>query len=130
MADQSKPVFFTHERSGRLAQIVVAGLVLVTLAAMIVAPFNALRFARQPFPGVFFEPTLDVTDANDPAWEGVRQGLAFPDHLVSINNVPVGSTRDLESALARRKLGERVTLSIVTRAGQTQQVSVTLTRFP
>ena len=83
MIEQSKETLSSSSRSDIVAQIAVAVLACVALVALVIAPFNAWRWAAQPFPGVFFESTLNVTDANNPAWEGPRSGLTFPDHLVA-----------------------------------------------
>ena len=130
MIEQSKETLSSSSRSDIVAQIAVAVLASVALVALVVAPFNAWRWAAQPFPGVFFESTLNVTDANNPAWEGPRSGLTFPDHLVQIDDTPIHSRAELDAALFQRGIGARITLHVVASSGQQKSVPVTLIQFP
>jgi len=130
MAEQSKTKQPWSGWSGTAAHIAVGILAVVMLVAVALAPFYAWRWASQPFPGTFFEPTLNVTDANKPEWDGPRRGLVFPDHLVAIDDLPVYSRSDIERVLSQRGFGAQVTLRVVTLSGQEKLVSVTLSHFP
>jgi len=130
MAEQPKTKQPWSGWSGTAAHIAVGIVAVIMLAAVALAPFNAWRWAAQPFPGTFFEPTLNITDANQPEWEGPRRGLVFPDHLVAIDDTPIRRRSDIETVLSQRGLGAQVTLHVVTQSGQEKLASVTLIRFP
>ncbi len=130
MIEQSKETLSSSSRSDIVAQIAVAVLACVALVALVIAPFNAWRWAARPFPGVFFESTLNVTDANNPAWEGPRSGLTFPDHLVQIDDTLIRSRAELDAVLIQRGIGARTMLHVVTSSDQQRIVPVTLIRFP
>ena len=130
MIEQSKETLSSSSRSDIVAQIAVAVLACVALVALVIAPFNAWRWAARPFPGVFFESTLNVTDANNPAWEGPRSGLTFPDHLVQIDDTLIRSRAELDAVLIQRGIGARIMLHVVTSSGRQKSVPVTLIRFP
>jgi len=130
MTEQSRPGPLASDWMGTAAQVAVAVLAAAMLLAMVIAPYDALRWASLPFPGTFIEPTLNVTDANNPAWEGPHSGLSFPDHLDAVDDTPIRDQADLEAVLSQRHIGDRVTLSVTTLSGQTKVVSLTLTQFP
>lgn len=130
MAEQLETKRLGPGWSGRAAHIVVGLLAIMMLVVAVIAPFNAWQWAAQPFPGTFFEPTLNVTDANRPDWEGPQRGLAFPDHLVAIDDIPIHSRSELQAVLSQRGFGARITLRLVTQAGDEKLATVTLVPFP
>jgi len=130
MANQPKTNRLWSGRSGTAAHVVVGILAVVMVVAVALAPFNAWRWAAQPFPGTFFEPTLNISDANNPDWEGPRRGLAFPYHLVAIDDTPIHNRSELEAVLNQRGFGSRITLRVATQSGQEKVASVTLIQFP
>src|SRR4029450_12831146 len=65
----------------------------------------------------------------DPKGPGSLAGISQGDILVAWNSEPIGHMRSLLRALGPDSVGQTVTLGI-RRAGETQQVSVTITERP
>ncbi|MBK8258144.1 MAG: HAMP domain-containing histidine kinase [Polyangiaceae bacterium] len=57
-----------------------------TVAVMAVIGLSATGYYRKPFPGVLLDADGVVSSLGLPSWPGFRQGLAFPDRLVSVGN--------------------------------------------
>ncbi|MEZ4301006.1 MAG: HAMP domain-containing sensor histidine kinase [Polyangiaceae bacterium] len=55
-----------------------------TVAVMAVIGLSATGYYRKPFPGVLVDADGVVSSLGLPSWPGFRQGLAFPDQLVSV----------------------------------------------
>jgi PDZ domain/PEGA domain len=84
--------------------------------------------------GVTVIDVLDVKGAVvadlDPLAAAAEAGLAAGDIVVQLDGADVVSALDMESKLASRQPGARVTLGVKTRAGQTTSVTAALKRVP
>ena len=130
MSEQSTAPSSASNPADTAARLAVVVLIVITVAGFVIAPINAWRWSVQPFPGVLLEPTLDVTGANDPAWEAMRAGLNFPDHLVALDDIRINNRAELDAALKRLGVGARLTLRFVAETGQQKLAPVTLAQFP
>ncbi len=118
----------SHQKPTR---IVFPLLIAVAIIFSILAPLFALIWADQPFLGSFFYPRLVKADSYVPAsWQGQERAQ----FLLSLNNVPVTSGRDLFSLLRQQQIGDAVTLQLQPVAAEataaSQLTTVTLTELP
>jgi signal transduction histidine kinase len=51
----------------------------------LVSGASALAWYGHPFPGVFIDSHLTVSNTGLPTWDGIRQGLRFPDRILAID---------------------------------------------
>ena len=106
-----------------LVGLLLVGAVLVLVVAALLAAWTA----RQPFLGLFAEPTLIVNGIGDPTWSGRAAGLHIPDQLVALNGRPLSSTTDLSRELTHYAIGDTVTVrarDAATGAGRDVQVEL------
>lgn len=115
---------------------VLAGVVLAVLVVTVViyasVPFLALTWARQPFLGAFVEKTLifnGVGEVTDPAWSA-RAAIPENDQLLAIDGQPVATGPALNAMLAGRAVGDTVSVTSLSSAGETRRATVTLSGFP
>jgi signal transduction histidine kinase len=114
----------------KLVQVLVALLMLATLAVYVLAAVLAIQTARRPFLGAFVEPTLVVNRVGENDWTGRAAGLDLPDHLVALDGQPLTHPQSLYDQLSGYKAGDIVTLTVERDDGSRRQVTVTLQSFP
>jgi len=86
---------------------------------------------RQPFLGVFTEPTLVINGLGDRTWSGYAAGLDFPQRIVALDGRPLEAPTALSSALAEYRVGDVVTLTVQDPLrGTERSVRVRLTDLP
>ena len=115
----------------RLTRIIFPLLIAVAIVFSVLAPLFALIWAEQPFLGTFFYPRLVAADSYSPAsWQGYKNAQI----LLSLNEVPVNSGRDLFAQLRQKQLDEPVTLKIqpasASSAEPARSTTVNLTSLP
>src|ERR1700733_1928375 len=72
---------------------------------------QAVRWYQHPFAGVLITPQGIVSSIGMPTWSGIEQGLRFPDRPLSIDGVPLTSSRGEYAARAwDRAIDEAVAL--------------------
>ncbi|WP_044243360.1 sensor histidine kinase [Chondromyces apiculatus] len=67
-------------------------LALVAVAALFVAAVSfrgAVTWYERPFAGLLVDPEGVVSSLALPSWQGMQQGLRYPDRLIEIDGVPV-----------------------------------------
>jgi class 3 adenylate cyclase/PAS domain-containing protein len=72
-----------------LAYALLAGVILV------IAPFTAYQWYRQPFIGAFIEPNKVVSSIHDSDWPAYQVGVRFPDRLLLANGHPIANAHEL-----------------------------------
>lgn len=92
----------------RSARAFILGSFAVAVVAFLAAPFLALPWSRQPFPGFLVEQTLVVQPVISAEWSGVQAGIAYPQRITRAAAQPLTSARDLDATLATRKAGEKI----------------------
>lgn len=107
---------------GRLASIFIfCG----ALALQAVVLRGALQWYGTPTPPVLVDPDLLVSNLGMPNWEGLRDGLRYPDLVVAIDGVPlVSNGRELRARAWDRELRRaveegRTRLHVTVRRGNT-----------
>jgi signal transduction histidine kinase len=112
-----------HPGPKRRWSIYVAALLCACVATIALA--GAVRWYGHPVPGLLVDPDLVVSSIGLPTWDGVRQGLAFPDRIVQVNDVDLRADhgaaarlwdRAVEDAFQRGDSGVRVVVE--TRTGR------------
>jgi signal transduction histidine kinase len=71
------------------SSIAIGAIVVVAMCVATVAIRNAANWYAHPFPGVLVTSDGNVSSIGMPTWSGIGQGLRFPDHFLSIDDVPV-----------------------------------------
>jgi signal transduction histidine kinase len=87
-----------------------AAFVLVVIV-YVLAPVLAWQWIRNPFLGVFLEPTLVVSDVHNPDWPTRQAGLRNADRLLAIDGQSVATGREVAAVLSQRQPGQTVTLT-------------------
>jgi signal transduction histidine kinase len=70
-------------------------IVLIAFAAMClaaVALHGAVRWYDHPFAGVLVGPGYEISSIGLPTWDGFEKGLRFPDRVVSVDGVELGTS--------------------------------------
>jgi len=100
-----------HSQS-RMIHLVISAAVVLALFVNLLAPLLAWQWIRNPFVGVFLEPTLVISDVHNPAWPARQAGLRNADRLLLIDGQPIATGRELAAVLSQRQPGQTVTLSV------------------
>ena len=109
--------FRARSPSRYLALILILG----AAATLVVALLGAWQVARNPFLGVFTEPTNIISATGDRNWSGYSAGLDFPQRIVELDGLRLDSPTDLSVALSEYEVltvvdpddGERATYSVL-----------------
>ena len=62
---------------------------LIAFCVLGVAIYDAVGFHGQPIAGIWLEPNGAVSNTGLPSWDGLRQGLHFPDRVLEVDDVDV-----------------------------------------
>jgi signal transduction histidine kinase len=120
----------TSRQASILAVLVVQ---FVAIAALLTAPFWALNWWQQPFIGGLFSPKLSLMAAEPTrsgTWALLDQNVPFGAHLQSLDGQAIGNTHQLQQVLAHYRVGQKVTLAILSPSGEQLEVEVPLAQFP
>ncbi len=110
-------------RATWLDHAVPLGAIAVAVALLVLSPFWAVEWSRDPFLGMFLEPNNIVSQIEDAGWPARSAGAAWSDRLIALNDQPAANVDEaraflvsngfapLEAAFARRN-GEQYTLPI------------------
>jgi signal transduction histidine kinase len=110
----------------RLAKILIPLLIAAGIIFNILAPLFAIIWSQQPFLGFLLYPRLIVSDSYSPNWDLSTLGLQAGDILVSIDNAPVASGRDVYLTLREHQVNETVSLKIDPVSAQPADAAKTL----
>ncbi|MBI3243545.1 MAG: GAF domain-containing protein [Chloroflexi bacterium] len=125
----------------RLASLIVLCSLLAVVGVYVAAPFLAYTWAQLPYMGGFVEPTLIFNGVGDPGWALLAEGVqtAYPDRLISVGGVEVGTTAELNRLMAGHSVGDTAEIVIERASGDSAfgpfkvdgqtVVNVTLTNF-
>jgi membrane-associated protease RseP (regulator of RpoE activity) len=100
-----------HRRKWMVHLAISAAFVLAVIV-YVLAPVLAWQWIRNPFLGVFLEPTLVISDVHNPDWPARRAGLRNADRLLAIDGQSVATGRDVAAVLRQRQPGQTVTLTV------------------
>ena len=116
----------------RMERAIVILLLTTVAIALVAAPILAWRWSREPFLGTLLEPTLLLSPFSGPGWARAETDppLESLSLLTAIDDQPVARRADVEAALADRKVGQQVTLTITNEDGRTRRESIPLAIFP
>jgi signal transduction histidine kinase len=95
-----------------MIHLVISAAVVLAVIVNLLAPVLAWQWTRNPFVGVFLEPTLVVSDVHSPTWPARQAGLRNADRLLAIDGQPVASGREVAAVLNQRQPGQAVTLTV------------------
>ncbi len=99
-------------KQGMTVHLIMLAAAVVAIAVNVLAPILAWQWVRQPFLGLFLEPTLIVSDIHNPAWPARQAGLRNPDRLLAIDGQPVTNSRQVAALLREKQPGQIVRLTI------------------
>lgn len=120
------------ERMENLLGMLVLVYQLIVLAAFFAIPYLAYTFYQVPFPGAFFEHTLLANNIEPPGeerWEFYKQGGAFGDQLIAINDQPVQNAAEVRQILSGYFPGETHRFTVRSQDGVTRDLNIVLSRF-
>jgi PAS domain S-box-containing protein len=97
--------------------------IIIAIALLVLTPFWAMEWARQPFLGVLLEPNNIVSQIKEAGWPGRETGAEWSDQLIALNGQPVPDVEAVNAFLASngfapleatfvRQTGEQYTLAI------------------
>ncbi len=126
----------------RLATTIVFCVLLVVVGVYLAVPVLAYGWLQLPFMGAFIEPTLIFNGVGSSGWALLQDGgpeTHYPDRLVSVDGVEVGTPAELNRLMANYMAGDSVEI-VIERAtanspfgpykvGDKVPVVVTLTSF-
>jgi signal transduction histidine kinase len=92
--------------------LVILAAIGFAIAVNLLALVLAWRWTRQPFLGLFLEPTLVISDVYNPAWPARQAGLRNADRLLAIDGEQVSTSRDVAAILSRKEAGQNVVLTV------------------
>jgi hypothetical protein len=69
------------------------------VAALVIAPFEAIFWYRTPFVGAQFEPGHVVSRIDGNGWAAKQAGVDWPDRLVAVNGIPLPASAGLAQLL-------------------------------
>lgn len=104
----------TTDSRNRLQRFIVTAVLVATGIIFLALPVLALRWTQLPFAGLLFDPNLVINSSSEPTWPS-RQGddpLLYPDRLVAIDGIAVGSVRDVTAVLANKQIGQTATFTL------------------
>jgi hypothetical protein len=103
----------------------------VALAAFIIAPLEALRWSKLPFPGFMVEQTLVVSNTGGSGWVGLAAGMHYPMRVVQIGGISVQTERDFDHFIRIATYGQALSVLVTTGDGEIREFSpLILSRFP
>jgi signal transduction histidine kinase len=94
-----------------IVHLIISGAFVLAIGTYLLAPVLAWQWTRNPFLGVFLEPTLIVSDVHNPAWPARQAGLRNADRVLAIDAQPVATARDVADVLRHKQLGQLVALT-------------------
>lgn len=120
-----------HSQAGMFLQGWIVAAALTAAAIFLILAACLAWYTKQvPFLGLFAEPTLVVNGAGDQAWPGYAAGIQQHDHLIALDDRPLGSPTALMRALAGYEHGDVVTLTATGGDGARREVQVELEPIP
>ncbi len=104
------------------------GFVAVAIVLLVLSPFWALEWAREPFLGLFLEPNNIVSQIDEPDWPARQAGVAWSDQLVTINGHPVRNVNEVRRLLREHGFAP-LRATFVTQQGEEYTLTLTPVRF-
>jgi signal transduction histidine kinase len=95
-----------------MVHLAISAAFVLAVIVYVLAPVLAWQWIRNPFLGVFLEPTLVISDVHNPDWPARRAGLRNADRLLAIDGQSVATGRDVAAVLRQRQPGQTVTLTV------------------
>jgi serine phosphatase RsbU (regulator of sigma subunit) len=77
----------------------VLGLYLATVGIFLIAPYLAIKWRENPFPGFMIEQTMVVGDYNGKGWSGRLAGMQYPEKITFLNGNPIKDQNDFKNVL-------------------------------
>jgi signal transduction histidine kinase len=96
----------------RITNLAIMAAVALAIIVNLLVPVLAWQWTRNPFLGLFLEPTLVISDVHNPAWPARQAGLRNADRLLAIDGQPVTSGREVTDVLSQKRPGQVVTLTV------------------
>lgn len=94
-----------------IVHLIISAAFALAIGTYLLAPVLAWQWTRNPFLGVFLEPTLIVSDVHNPAWPARQAGLRNADRVLAIDGQPVATARDVADVLRHKQPGQLVALT-------------------
>ena len=121
MHSQTRTTWLDH--SVPLAAIALA------IAMLVLTPFWAIKWAREPFLGLLLEPNNIVSQIDEGGWPARGAGAAWSDQLIALNGQPVHDADAVRGALISNGLAP-LNATFVRQTGEQYSLSITPIHFP
>jgi PAS domain S-box-containing protein len=110
-------------RSSWLEHFVPLTAIAIAVAMLVLTPFWAVEWVREPFLGVLLEPNNIVSQIDEAGWPARNAGAAWSDQLIALNDQPMENADEVRTFLASngftpldatfvRQTGEQYTLAV------------------
>ncbi len=98
--------------------------VVIAIAMLVLTPFWAYQWFRQPFLGALIEPHNVISQINGKDWPARNQGVQWSDRLVAINGQTVANVRSLNRLLSAHGF-QPLTATFLRRDGTSFDIQIT-----
>lgn len=119
----------SETRSAWLHHLVPLMAIGVAVAMLVLTPFWAVQWSREPFLGIFLEPNNIVSQIDDAGWPARSAGAAWSDQLTALNGQTVANADEVRAFLVSNGF-KPLEASFVTQSGEKYTLSLTPIRFP
>jgi PAS domain S-box-containing protein len=114
-------------RTSWLNHSVPLAAIVVAIALLVLTPFWAMEWARQPFLGVLLEPNNIVSQINEAGWPA--RSAAWSDQLIALNGQPVPDVEAVNAFLTSNGFA-LLDATFARQTGEQYTLAITPIRFP
>jgi hypothetical protein len=96
------------DRAALISHGITLTLMVIAVVVFLITPVLAISWNKQPFPGFVVEQTLVIANISSADWRGPREGLNYPQRVISVEGVGVTTPVQFASAMAKHRIGSTV----------------------
>ncbi len=101
----------------------------IAVAMLVLTPFWAVGWSREPFLGLLLEPNNIVSQIDEAGWPARGAGAAWSDQLIALNGQPMADVDAVRTFLTSNGFAP-VEADFVTQAGEQYTLAITPIQFP
>lgn len=129
MKDSGRLSFFRNLSNGELwRRIAFTVAVACTVGVAVVTFAQSVRWIGKTFPGFLINQRMVLGGAGQYHWTGTKAGLNYPDKVLEADGRPLKTPKDLEEAVRRKTVGDRITYT-VERQAKAMDVAIPTMKF-
>ena len=96
------------DRAALISHWITVTLMVIALVVFLITPVLAISWSKQPFPGFVVEHTLVIANISGTGWSGPREGMNYPQRVISVEGVSVTTPAQFTSAISDLPTGRSV----------------------